>query len=143
MTVEECITLVDAVKPNAFPDDAKVAWLGQIEGRIASEIFLMAPAELRRFRFRTIEEDRFKELLVDPPYDDIYIAYLTAKVDSKNGEFNKLSTAAQSFNRIWNEFSAYIANMYEPAQGYYGEIGSEYAGEAPVEEGEEEFGIVE
>ena len=118
MTVYECVSYVDEVKPNAFPTNAKIAWLGQLEGRIAAEIFLMAPAELKRFHYRSASEDGSKELLVDPPYDDIYSAYLTAKVDSKNGEYNKLSTAAQAFNRLWDEFSAWIGNMYDPAAGY-------------------------
>lgn len=142
MTVSECIQFVDEVKPNAFPADAKIAWLGQIEGKIASEIFLMAPAELKRFHFRSTLEDGDKELLVDPPYDDIYSAYLTAKVDSKNGEFNRLSTAAQAFNRLWDEFSAYIANLYDPAAGYVGEVGSGLQ-EAAEEEEENEFELVE
>ena len=142
MTVSECIAYVDEVKPNAFSPDMKAIWIGQLEGRIAAEIFLMAPAELKKFHFTTEDEDGNKTLLVDPPYDDIYTAYLTAKVDSKNGEFNKLSTAAQAFNRLWDEFSAYIANTYDPAAGYYGEIGSEYANDHTWEEGEEEFGIV-
>lgn len=139
MTVYECISHVDEVKPNAFPINAKVAWLGQLEGKIAAEIFLMAPAELKQFCYSTVAKDGGKELLVDPPYDDIYSAYLTAKVDSKNGEFNKLSTAAQAFNRLWDEFSAVIRSRYDPASGYYGR--SEQTD--PYEEGGEEFGIVE
>ena len=119
MTVRECIEFVDSVKPNAFAPYTKMVWLSQLEGRIASEIFLMAPAELAQFAYRDGVVDADKELLVDPPYDDIYVAYLTAKVDSKNGEFNRLSTAAQSFNRLWNEFAAYIGNLYDPAAGYY------------------------
>ena len=142
MTVSECIQFVDEVKPNAFPADAKIAWLGQIEGKIASEIFLMAPAELKRFHFRSTLEDGDKELLVDPPYDDIYSADLTAKVDSKNGEFNRLSTAAQAFNRLWAEFSAYIANLYDPAAGYVGEVESGLR-ETAEEEEENEFELVE
>ena len=142
MTVYECVSYVNAAKPNAFPDNAKIVWLGQLEGRIASEIFLMAPAELEKFNYKNRTRDGSKKLLVDPPYDDIYTAYLTAKVDSKNGEFNKLSTAAQAFNRLWDEFSAYIANLYDPAAGYYGEIGSGYP-EETQEEGGEEFGIVD
>lgn len=141
MTVSECIQFVDAVKPNAFPVEAKLAWVSQIEGKIASEIFLMAPAELHRFRFTTILADGDKELLVDPPYDDIYSAYLTAKVDSKNGEFNRLSTAAQAFNRLWDEFSAFIANLYDPAAGYVGEPGS--GRQEHTEEEENEFELVE
>jgi len=139
MTVNECIQFVDAVRTNAFPIEAKLAWLSQVEGRIASEIFLMAPAELPQFQYKTILEDGDKELLVDPPYDDIYGAYLTAKVDSKNGEFNRLSTAAQSYNRLWIEFSAYIANQYDPAAGYYGEIGSDRNESTGEEDKEFEF----
>lgn len=139
MTVLECISHVDAVKPNAFPNNAKVEWLGQLEGRIASEIFLMAPAELEQFHYTTVQKDGGKKLLVDPPYDDMYNAYLTAKVDSKNGEYNKLSTAAQAFNRLWDEFSAYIANLYDPAAGYY----ERCTHTEHEEEGGEEFGIVD
>ncbi len=117
MTVGDCLNFVDDCKPNAFPPFAKLKWLSEIEGRIASEIFLMAPAEIRQFDY-TPEMQNYK-LLLDPPWDDIYIAYLIAKTDSKNGEFNRLSTAAQAFNRKWNELSAYVANLYTPGNGYY------------------------
>jgi len=141
MTVKQCVQYVDEVKPNAFSTEAKITWVSQIEGRIASEIFLMAPAELKQFIYRTVLEDGNKELLVDPPYDDIYTAYLTAKVDSKNGEFNRLSTAAQAFNRLWDEFSAFIGNTYDPAAGYYGEPGSDITN--TTEEEENEFELME
>ena len=141
MTVKECVEFVDGVKPNAFSTETKIIWVSQIEGRIASEIFLMAPAEMHQFIYRTALDDGDKELLVDPPYDDIYTAYLTAKVDSKNGEFNRLATAAQSFNRLWNEFSAFIANLYDPAAGYYGEYGSDITN--TTEEEENEFELME
>ena len=139
MTVKECVQYVDEVRPNAFPTEAKIAWVSQVEGRIAAEIFQMAPAELKQFIYRTAMDDGDKELLVDPPYDDIYGAYLTAKVDSKNGEFNRLSTAAQAFNRLWDEFSAHIGNLYNPAAGYAGEIGSDMREEKKEEESEFEF----
>ena len=139
MTVQQCIEFVDEIRPNAFSVEAKMAWLSQVEGKIASEIFLMAPAELWQFQYKTALEDGDKELLVDPPYDDIYVAFLTAKVDSKNGEFNRLSTAAQSFNRLWNEFAAFIGNRYDPGAGYYGEIGSDRTESAEEEEKEFEF----
>ena len=104
MTVKECVEFVDGNKPNAFSTEAKIIWVSQIEGKIASEIFLMAPAELKQFVYRTALEDGDKELLVDPPYDDIYTAYLTAKVDAKNGEFNRLSTAAQALSSTKRDF---------------------------------------
>lgn len=126
MTVKECMEFVDDVKPNAFPPYAKIRWIGELEGKIANEIFLMAPCELKQFAYTGAEAANF-ELLLDPPYDDLYISYLTAKVDSKNGEFNRLSTTAQAFNRKWQEFAAFIGNLYAPANGYYGYRGG-YSG---------------
>jgi len=140
MTAKECIEFVDSVKPNAFSPYQKLVWLGQIEGKIASEIFLMAPAELEKFAYKDGVTDGVKELLVDPPYDDIYVAYLTAKVDSKNGEFNRMSTAAQSFNRLWNEFSAYIASLYNPAAGFLEEAESVMT--ETTEEEDKEFELI-
>lgn len=139
MTVQECVEYVNEVKPNAFEEDRIVLWLGQLEGRIAAEIFLMAPCELQRFHFTSMEEDGDKILLVDPPHDEIYLAYLTAKVDSRNGEYNKQANAAQAFQRCWNEFSAYIANLYNPARGYPEPEG--YRQSTSWEE-DEEYGIV-
>lgn len=117
MTAKECIALVDEVKPNAFTDPVKLMWLSTIEARIASEIFLMGDEELEQFRYTEATKDH--ELLLSLPWDDIYIAYLTAKADSKNGEFNRLSTTAQAFNRKWNELAAHVGNVYQPANGYY------------------------
>ena len=117
MTVKDCIDFVNDVKPHAFAPYTLLVWLGELECRIAAEIFRMAPAELTQFRY-TADKQNY-ELLLDPPWDEIYTAFLIAKVDSKNGEFNRLSTAAQAFNRKWNELSAYMANLYEPANGYF------------------------
>ncbi len=117
MTVGQCIRFIDAQRPNAFSENAKIAWLSQLEGRIATEIFLMAPAELGQFQYSS--NTKSYKLLLDRPWDNLYLAYLTAKVDSKNGEFNRLSTAAQAFNQQWNETAAYFANRYEPGKGYY------------------------
>ena len=143
MTVLECISHVDKIKPNAFPTGAKIRWLGQLEGRIAGEIFLMAPAELRQFRYESAQKDGDKQMLLDPPFDDLYNAFLTAKVDSKNGEYNKLSTAAQAFNRLWDEFSAYVGNMYDPAGGHRGEAWMRDEESETSGKEEDEYGIVD
>ena len=38
VTVKECVQYVDEVRPNAFPTEAKIAWVSQVEGRIAAEV---------------------------------------------------------------------------------------------------------
>lgn len=38
MTIEEALAKVDAIKPNSYTVDEKVAWLSEIDGNIANDI---------------------------------------------------------------------------------------------------------
>ena len=121
MTVSEVIEFVDTVKPNAFPPAVKIRWLSQLEGRIASEVFLMAPQEMEQFNYAALDEAEAERqiLLVNFPYDDIYPAWIKAMVDYENGEYNKYQNTMQQFNERFNSFVAWFANAYEPANRYF------------------------
>lgn len=121
MTVSDVIEFVDTVKPNAFPPAVKIRWISQLEGRIASEVFLMAPEEMEQFNYAALDvaEAEKQILLVNFPYDDIYPAWLKAMVDYENGEYNKYQNTMQQFNERFNSFVAWFANAYEPANSYY------------------------
>ncbi len=88
MKVKDAIAAADAVKPNAFSEETKFQWLRRLEGRLQAEVFLMAPAQIRELDLQ-YPADMDRELLVDPPYDDLYPLYLQARIDAKNGEYNK------------------------------------------------------
>ena len=64
MKIQEAIDWADEMKPNAFTSKVKLAWLNALEGRIAADVFLMAPAEIAVLRYT--EEDMGAELLVAP-----------------------------------------------------------------------------
>ena len=121
MTVGDAIRFVDTIKPNAFPDEAKIQWLSQLEGRVAAEVFLMAKPELEQFDYSKLTKTRAKArtLLVDPPHDDIYTEYLKAQIDHENGEYSKYQNTMQMFNERYNTFVAWFAGTYRPADGYY------------------------
>jgi len=55
------------------------------------------------------------ELLVKYPHDKIYGAYLIAKVDFANGEYDKYANTMTMFNAFWGEFSRWFARVYCPA----------------------------
>ena len=71
MKVKDAIAAADAVKPNAFSEETKFQWLRRLEGRLQAEVFLMAPAQIRELDLQ-YPADMDRELLVDPPYDDLY-----------------------------------------------------------------------
>jgi hypothetical protein len=121
MTVGDAIRFVDTIKPNAFPDEAKIFWLSRLEGRVAAEVFLMVPAELGQFDYSKLTKTKAKArtLLVDAPYDDIYIEWMKAQIDHENGEYSKYQNTMQMFNARYNTFVAWFAGTYRPADSYY------------------------
>lgn len=116
MKLREVIELADDLKPNAFSVRAKVFWLDRLEGTYATEIFLMAPAE--QAQLRLTQEDMERELLIDPPYDDLYLLWLEAKIDEANGEYNKYENSMRIYNARLGSFLGWFKNAWDPAQGY-------------------------
>ena len=117
MTVQQAITYLDDVKPNAFSQAVKLRWLSAIEGRIAVEVFLMAPEEVEENCAFT-SSDLSRTLLVGLPYDDLYTWYLQAQVDLANGEYDRARNTMAVFNALWSQFVCWFSQRYDPAQGY-------------------------
>ena len=51
MKIKEAIRWTDLAKPNAFEEELKFLWLTALEGQIAADVFLMAPAETEQFNY--------------------------------------------------------------------------------------------
>ena len=116
MKIFEVIEMADDIKPNAFSDKTKCAWISALEGDIASNIFLMAKCEADKLRYD--EDNMDAELLVEHPYDDIYVLWLCAKIDEANGEYEKYANSMQSYNARYKDFMLWFCATYDPAQGY-------------------------
>lgn len=121
MTVAQVIQAVDEVKPNAFSNEEKTRWLNEVEGMVQTEVLLFASEEVITYSY---EQDKDAELLVQPPHDKLYPAYLEARVDYANGEYEKYQNTMQMFNAFYGEFIRWFALIYSPAdthgEVYYG-----------------------
>lgn len=122
MRIEECISTVDSTKPNQYSIADKVRWLSVLDATIIHDIIDMyeqpePPAE----KIVILEEgeeipeeeteesgefmgytadDLTKELIVPFPYDELYVAYLKAKIDENNGEAARYNNSAATFNAL-------------------------------------------
>lgn len=112
MTLSEVIAKVDEIKPNAFSNEAKTAWMNEAEGMVQTEVFLLAPEEIITYDYA---KDKDTELLVQSPHDKLYPSYLTAMIDFANGEYNKYQNTMQMFNSHFGEFMRWFALNYRPA----------------------------
>ena len=111
MTVREVLDRVDELRPNAYSEKMKVAWLNECEGMVQTEVLLMAPEEMITYE----PEDDEKELLVQLPHDKLYMPYVCAMIDFANGEYSKYQNTMQMFNAHFGEFMRWFATRYRPA----------------------------
>ena len=116
MKISEAIAYVDTNRPNAFNDDTKVAWLSELDARIAGDIMLMSAADLQQFNYDP-EDDLETELLVNFPHDKMYMQYLMARLDEANGEYNRYANSSVLFNASYSNFVNWFLTSYDPVQG--------------------------
>lgn len=118
MTPRKAIQRADEAKPNAFPEEAKFEWLMALEGRIAADVLLATPEELKHVMQVSYPDGMDEELLVKAPHDELYTLYLKAKIDAENGEYSRYADSVQLYNEAYGNFVRYWGRTYEPAQGY-------------------------
>lgn len=111
MTINEVIMRVDELRPNAYGDEAKTAWLSELDGKLCREVL---GREAVSYSFPENQNDT---LLVEAPYDNMYEHYLYAMIDYSNREIQAYMNSMTFFNQAYSEFrKAYIReNMPESA----------------------------
>lgn len=113
-TLKSVIERVDEFKPNAFSVDLKVSWLNALEGRIVMSVFQLPRSAVKKWAHSA--DDLGAELLVRFPHDDIYEAWLAAKIDFANGEYEKYENSMAMYNELYDDFVQLAAMRYNPAQ---------------------------
>lgn len=113
ITLKEALNQADSLVPNAYSQEQKTAWISELEGRIGLNVQLLPREALHRY---TYPEDLEKELLLEFPHDDLYLAYLRAMIDLNNGEMDRYAVSAQVYNAKYGDYLRWYARTYEPAQ---------------------------
>lgn len=120
MKLNECIQRVDAVKPNAFSDSDKTAWISEVEGMVQTEIQHIQP-DAEGFVVYAYPGNQLDTLLVEPPHDKLYPLYLAAMIDFANGEYANYQNSMAMFNAAWDEYAKwYMRNRHVCGQGNAG-----------------------
>ena len=105
MTINEAITRVDTHKPNGYEQSDKIAWLSTVDGMIKNNIIdTHEGGENITFNGYNDYTSLDTELIVQAPYDELYISWLSSKIDYFNGEYTKYNNNIVRFN---DELTAY------------------------------------
>lgn len=110
MTINEAIAKVDGLCPNAYTEAQKVAWLSEVDGRVALDISKVTTAPVAY----AWPDDGDTALLVPFPYDNMYELYVISKINFHNGEFDQYNATAKVFKDAYDEYAARIRRVNAP-----------------------------
>lgn len=117
MTIIEAINRIDDAKPNQYTQSDKVRWLSTLDGIVHDEILAVHEEEAGAFAGYDDSTDLSTELLVGPPYDEMYIRWLEAQIDYTNSEYAKYNNSMAMYNAAYNTFARFYNRTHMPRGG--------------------------
>ena len=118
MTIMDAIAQADALAPgNSFPEEMKVAWLSDLDGRVKEEIIdLHEGGKDIPFCGYSPDTPGDKELLVNEPYSELYIPYLLSKMDLYQDEITRYNNHTAVFLSLYNGYADKYNRTVTPLQ---------------------------
>ncbi len=117
MTVSQAIDRTDRLKPNSYAYADKLLWLNQLDGTIKKEIIDSHEGGTSdQFVLYTEDRDPDRVLLAEPPFDEMYIHYLSAQIDYTNGEYERFNNANRMFESVWSAFRNAYNRTHPPKE---------------------------
>lgn len=114
MKLGEAIDRIDSLKHNTYTNAEKVDWISRMDGVIKTQIFDTHEGDEVYFEGYSEANDMDTELLVDPPYDDIYIRWLEAQIDYYNGEIARYNNSAMMYQAAYDAYQRYYNRNHMP-----------------------------
>ncbi len=109
-TLQQALTRIDAICPNAWDETAKLLWLNECESMIQTRILGAAPEQCITYDADT---DRSTKLLVPAPFDRLYVYYVIAMCDYAAHETAHYADSMMLFNAALDEY----AKWYQRTNG--------------------------
>ena len=117
MTIQEALDLTDEMKPNSMNRKTKIQFLSEIDQLIHSEILIkhMHTPQQAAKPVYTEDTDPGTVLLAPDPYGkDVYLYWLTHKIDEKNQEDGRYNIDRTKFESAYQTLSDWWNRTYRP-----------------------------
>lgn len=115
MTILEAIQRVDALRHNTFTQEEKIGWLAQVDGQVQEDLIRThEDPEGKDFRYYDAQTPLDRELLVPPPYDELYLHYLQAQMDYYNAEYDRYNRSMGMYQAVWSAFANFYNRTHCP-----------------------------
>ena len=115
MTISEAIARHDSLKPNGYSQSEKIGWLSIVDGMIKNNIIdTHEGGEGITFNGYNDDTPLDTELIVKAPYDELYISWLSSKVDFFNGEIAKYNNNIIRYNDTLTAYTNHYNRTHMP-----------------------------
>lgn len=107
MTINKALARVKALYEPTYSDDILVDWLSEMDQQLLREEFLRTDLILPPYDAAT---DGDVTLIVPPPWDRLYILYLTRMIHYHRGEYEEAAIFENEYNDLLAAYMAHILN---------------------------------
>lgn len=115
MTIIDVIGRIDTLKPNGYKQSEKIKWLSELDSEIKKQIIdTHEGGENVVFNGYTDETPLTQKLLVEAPYDKLYLYWLESRIDYYDREQKSYNNSIDTFNVAYSEFSRYYNRTHLP-----------------------------
>ena len=118
MKLGDAISRLDELKPNGFSRGQKIYWLSALDAAVKAEIIDSHEGGGER-NFSPYDERSADDtpLLVEPPYDEVYLRYLEAQIDYANGEYDRFNNSNTMYAAAYTAFARAYNRQHMPLTG--------------------------
>ena len=116
MTIIEAINQVDGIKFNTYSQEDKVRWLSSLDAKITAVLEGAYPSPMGVSAPYDPNTDMERELLLESPWDEMYIRWMEAMIDYNNGETDSYNRSITLFNNLYRNFMDWYIRRNMPAQ---------------------------
>ena len=115
MKINEAIMQLDALKYNTYTQADKIDWLSRLDGMV-KHLIIDTHEGAENISFDGYDEntDLETELLVQAPFDELYLRWMEAQVDYYNGEYDRYNNAIILFNTAYAAFENHYNRNHMP-----------------------------
>ena len=115
MTISEAIAKIDSLKPNGYSQTDKIGWLSLADGMIKNNIIdTHEGGEGVTFNGYDGNTPIDTELIVNAPYDELYVSWLASKIDYFNGEYARYNNNIVRFNDTLSAYTNHYNRTHMP-----------------------------
>ena len=103
MTINAILAKIKDEKPNSFGDDRLIAFINEIEAEVAEQLHV-EPAPV----YENTTEGKQVQLLLEHPYDRLYVSYVKAQIDYANEELESYANNQAQHVQDFRDFVDWV-----------------------------------